>query len=202
MDQQTIQLLTATAGFVATLGGVVITQIFNRKGENARRQQESKFRTHDDNYRICSAIVTKAVAIERKLHSAASFLDDDKRASRIPGEKSILFSPKEGIEGLFDNVAREILFEAIEKGFNVLDEIDDLRGELAIVGSPEQTAAADELGSRILDATGSLEMLARYSDAEWEIYALRSARESSAQAARVSLFATGAVRDPSDSVKR
>ena len=100
----------------------------------------------------------------------------------MPGEKSVLFSPKEGIEGLFDSVAREILVEAIEEGFNVLDEIDDLRGELAIVGSPNQTAAADELGGRILDATGSLEMFARYSDTSEEIYAIRYARESFAEA--------------------
>lgn len=190
MDQQTIQFLTAAAGFAATLGGIVITQIFNRKGENARRRHEAQSRSHDDNYRVCSAIVTKAVAIERKLHSAASFLDDDKRVPRMPGEKSVLFTPKEGIDGLFDSVAREILVEAIEEGFKVLDEIDDLRGELAIVGSPEQAAAADELGGRILDATGSLEIFARYSDASDEIYAIRYARGAFAEAARASLLVT------------
>lgn len=190
MDQQTIQLLTATAGFVATLGGVVITQVFNRKGENSRRKHEAQSRSHSDNYRVCSAIVTKAVAIERKLHSAASFLDNDERDPRMPGEKSVLLSPQDGIDGLFDSVAREVLVEAIEEGFKVMEEIDDLRGELAIIGSPEQATSAEELGDQILEATGALEIFARYSDAEKEIYAIRDARDSFAEAARASLLAT------------
>jgi hypothetical protein len=190
MDQQTIQLLTATAGLLATLGGVAVTQVFNRRGENVRRKYEARSRSHADNYRVSAAIVTKAVAIERTLHSAASFLDDDERDPRIPGSKSILFAPEEGVDGLFDSVAREILVEAIEDGFKVIDEMDDLRGELAILGSPEQTEAADELGDRILEAIGSLEMFAKYSVAWEEIHAIRHGRDSFAEAARTSLLAT------------
>jgi hypothetical protein len=89
-------------------------------------------------YRVCSAIVTKALAVERKLHSAASFLDDDNRVPRRPDEKSILFSPKEGIEGFLDSVAGEILVEAIEEGFNVLDEIDDLRASWPSLEAPSK----------------------------------------------------------------
>lgn len=65
-----------------------------------------------------------------------------------------------------------------------------LGAELAIIGSPEQAAAADELGDRILSAIGSLEMFARYPDASEEIYATRHARDSFAEASRTSLLAT------------
>ncbi|MBT2547199.1 hypothetical protein [Arthrobacter sp. ISL-65] len=72
----------------------------------------------------------------------------------------------------------------------MIEEIDDLRGELAILGSPEQAVAADELGDPILEAIGSLEMFAKYSDAWEEIHAIRHARDSFAEAARASLLAT------------
>lgn len=189
MDQPTVQLLTATLGFAATLGGVLITQHFNRRGEAARRRYEAQSRWHEENYRVCSAIVTKATAVERRLHSAASMLDDEEREPRMPGTKTILLSPEGGIEGLFDAVTREILVEAIEDGFKILDEIEDLAGELAIVGTPKQATASRRLGDQILDAVGAMEAFAQFSDTYDEILAIGHAREAFANAARSSLVA-------------
>lgn len=143
----------------------------------------------DENYRVCAAIVTKATAVERSLYSAASMLDDSERKPRMPGTKSILLSPKEGIEGLFDSITREILVEAVEDGFKVLDELDDLTGELAIIGTPEQAATARLLAEQLLDAVGCLEMFAQSSLAYAEVLAMRDARESFAEAARDNLLA-------------
>lgn len=189
MDQPTVQLLTATLGFAATLGGVLITQHFNRRGDAARRQYEAQSRWHEENYRVCSAIVTKATAVERRLHNAASMLDNEEREPRMPGTKTILLAPEGGIEGLFDAVTREILVEAIEDGFKVLDEIEDLAGELAIVGTPEQAAASRRLGDQILDAVGAMEAFAQFSDTYDEILEIGRAREAFANAARSSLVA-------------
>lgn len=193
MDQQTAQILVAGAGFAATLLGVVITQSFNSRGETRRRKHEAKSRWHEENYRVCAAIVTKATAVERILYSAAAVLDDSKREPRMPGTKSILLSPKQGIEGVFDRITREIIVEAVEDGFKVLDEMDDLTGELAIIGTPEQAATARLLTDQILDAVGSLEMFAHPSDAYAEILAIRGAKESFAEAARDNLLAAANV---------
>lgn len=125
---------------MATLLGVLITQTFKSVGETRRRRHEANSRWHVENYRVRAAIVTKATAVERSLYSAASMLDDSEREPRMPGTKSIMLSPKEGIEGLFDRITRAILVEAVEDGFKVLDELDDLTGELAIIDIPEQAA--------------------------------------------------------------
>jgi len=174
---------------VATLLGVLITQTFNSRGETRRRRHEASSRWHDENYRVCAAIVTKATAVERSLYSAASMLDDSEREPRMPGTKSILLSPKEGIEGVFDGITREILVEAVEDGFKVLDELDDLTGELAIIGTPEQAATARLLAEQLLDAVGCLETFAQSSLAYAEVLAIRDARESFAEAARDNLLA-------------
>lgn len=189
LDQLTVQLLTAVFGFAATLGGVLITQHANRRGEAARRRYEAQSRWHEENYRVCAAIVTKATAVERKLHSAVSMLDDEEREPRMLGTKSILLSPEGGIEGCFDATTREILVGAIEDGFKVLDEIEDLAGELAIVGTPDQALASRRLGDQILDAVGAMEAFARSSDTYDEVRAIGHAREEFAKAARSSLVA-------------
>lgn len=190
MDEPSAQLLIAAGGFAATLLGVVITQYFNSRGEARRRTHETKSRWHEENYRVCAAIVTKATAVERSLYSAAALLDDAEREPRIPGTKSILLAPPEGIDGVFDGITRDIIVEAVEEGFKAMDEIDDLVGELAIIGTPEQAAAARTLGERMIDAIGCLEMFARPSDAYPEILAIREARESFAEATRGNLLAT------------
>ena len=187
MDQSTVQLITAIAGFAATLGGVLITQYFNRRSESSRRRYETESRWHEENYRVSASIVTKATAIERSLYSAASVLDDEEREPRMPGCKTILLSPEDGIDGLFDEVIREILVEAVEDGFTVIEEIDDLAGELEIIGSPEQTVATRLLTDQILDAVGELEMFTRSSDAYLAILAIREARAAFADASRRSL---------------
>lgn len=187
MDQPTVQLLTAALGLAATLGGVLITQHFNGRTETARRRYEAQSRWHEENYRVCSAIVTKATAVERNLYNGAAMLDDVEREPRMPGTKSILLSPEDGIDGLFDAVTREILVEAIEDGFKVLAEIEDLAGELAIVGTTEQAAACRRLGDQILDAVGAMEAFAPFSDTYDEILAIGHAREAFADAARSSL---------------
>lgn len=193
MDQQTAQIMVAGTGFVATLLGIVITQSFNSRGETRRRKHEAKSRWHEENYRVCAAIVTKATAVERSLYNAAAMLDDSEREPRMPGTKSILLSPEQGIEGVFDSITREIIVEAVEGGFKVLDEMDDLTGELAIIGTPEQAATARLLTEQILDAVGSMEMFSHPSDAYEEILAIRDVMESFATAARDNLLTAASV---------
>lgn len=189
MDQQTAQILVAGGGFVATLLGVVITQAFNNRGETRRRRHEASSRWHEENYRVCATIITKATAVERNLYNAAAMLDDKEREPRLPGTKSILLSPEKGINGVFDSITRAILIEAVEDGFNVLSELEGLIGELAIIGTSEQASAAGRLAGQILKAVGCLEAFAQSSRAYAEILAIRVARESFADAARENLLA-------------
>lgn len=184
MDHQTAQIAIAGSGLVATLLGIIITQLFNSRGERRRRVHEATSRWHEENYRVCAAIVTKATGVERDLYNAAAMLDDQERKPRMPGTKSVLLSPEEGIDGVFDGITREIIVEAVEHGFEVLDELDSLTGELAIIGTAEQIEAARLLADQILGAVGSLEIFAMSSDAYERILAIREAKESFSESSR------------------
>lgn len=184
MDHQTAQIAIAGSGLVATLLGIIITQLFNSRGERRRRVHEATSRWHEENYRVCAAIVTKATGVERDLYNAAAMLDDQERKPRMPGTKSVLLSSEEGIDGVFDGITREIIVEAVEHGFEVLDELDSLTGELAIIGTAEQIEAARLLADQILGAVGSLEIFAMSSDAYERILAIREAKESFSESSR------------------
>lgn len=184
MDHQTAQIAIAGSGLVATLLGIIITQLFNSRGERRRRVHEATSRWHEENYRVCAAIVTKATGVERDLYNAAAMLDDQERKPRMPGTKSVVLSPEEGIDGVFDGITREIIVEAVEHGFEILDELDSLTGELAIIGTAEQVEAARLLADQILGAVGSLEIFAMSSDAYEQILAIRKAKESFSESSR------------------
>lgn len=184
MDHQTAQIAIAGSGLVATLLGIIITQLFNSRGERRRRVHEATSRWHEENYRVCAAIVTKATGVERDLYNAAAMLDDQERKPRMPGTKSVLLSSEEGIDGVFDGITREIIVEAVEHGFEVLDELDSLTRELAIIGTAEQIEAARLLADQILGAVGSLEIFAMSSDAYERILAIREAKESFSESSR------------------
>lgn len=201
MDQPTVQLLTAMAGFTATLGGILITQHFNRRSESARRRYEAQSRWHEENYRVSAAIVTKVAAIERSLLGPAAMLDNEERDPRMPGTNAIELTPKEGIEGLFDATTREVLVTAVEDGLKDLDEIEDLAGQLEIMGSPEQAAAGLLLVDQIHGAVTALEMF----EVRWRVYqeisAIRDAREAFADACRRNLVAVQE-RQPTRSARK
>lgn len=165
---------------MATLLGVLITQTFKSVGETRRRRHEASSRWHVENYRVRAAIVTKATAVERSLYSAASMLDDSEREPRMPGTKSILLSPKEGIEGLFDRITRAILVEAVEDGFKVLDESYGRTGHHRHSRAGRDREAAGRTTAR---CRRLLEMFAQSSLANAELLAMRDARESFAEAA-------------------
>ncbi|MGC0236845.1 hypothetical protein [Arthrobacter sp. SD76] len=196
MDQPTMQLLTAAAGFAATLGAVFITQRYNRLSESARRSYEAESRWHDENYRVSAAIVTKAAAIERKLYNAAALLDDEEREPRMPGIKSVLLAPEGGIEGVIDELKREILVEAVEEGFAAVEELENLMGELAIIGSHAQEAACRRLTDELIEAVGTLEMFSRASDCYAQIAALVDARFAFADASRDNLVSFQDTKSP------
>lgn len=187
MDAQASQIAIAVAGFIATLLGVCITQLFNSRNEKRRREHEMATRWHDENYRVSSEIATKALATYRNLYDAAVFLDDDEREPRIPGYKSILLSPSEGIPGVIDATDREILVEGIEQGIKHLEELDSLAGELAIIGNPNQVAVAKKLRDQVLDAVGTLDSFERSSLAYSEVIAISTLQEQFSDAARDAL---------------
>lgn len=111
-------------------------------------------------------------------------LDNEERDPRLPGSNTILLSPKEGIEGLFDGTTIAILVKTVEEGSKDLVEIEDLAGELGIMGSPEQAAACRLLVDQIHGAVTAPEMF----EVRWRVYqemsAIRDAREAFADASR------------------
>ncbi|WP_406633627.1 hypothetical protein [Pseudarthrobacter quantipunctorum] len=81
-------------------------------------------------------------------------LDDQEREPRMPGAKTVLLTHEDGIEGLFDSITREILVEAIEDGFKVLDEIEDMRGSWLSWAPLSRRQQADDWETRYLARWG------------------------------------------------
>lgn len=187
MDAQASQMAIALAGFIATLLGVCITQIFNSRNENRRRAHESATRWHDENYRVSSEMATKAMAAYRNLYHTATFLDDNERDPRIPGYLSIQPTPSEGVPGIIDEIGREILVEGIEKAYEHLEELDALAGELAIIGSPSQISVSEKLRDQLLDAIGAVERFEKSSHAYEEIIAVSTLQEQFSDSSRHAL---------------
>jgi len=128
------------------------------------------------------------LALERNLYDAVAFLDNEERAERLPGHKSIFMVPRSGLEEAhLDAFAVEYLSKAAHDGFEAMPELEQLASELALVGDPAEAHAANELIDALLDAVGMIEMCATVTEAWQAIQESRARREALVQASRRSL---------------
>lgn len=174
-----------------TLAAAVVTQILARKAEKDRRASEDKARWLQERLRVSSQFLSEAISLERDIWSAASHLDRDDRDERMPGYTTILLTPEEGLPGIFDELTRTILVEAVEDAFSRLDSIELLVAQVALIGTPEEAKTARGLHEALWDATGLLEAYASFDDTADAVEAVREAKDQFAEAARSSLRVDG-----------
>ena len=55
----------------------------------------------------------------------------------MPDHTTILLTPEQGIPGVFDEVTRSILVDAVEDAFERLDALEEVAAEIALVGTVE-----------------------------------------------------------------
>jgi len=200
VDQSTAQLLTAGIGIGGTLAAALLTQSLARLGERERRAADDQTRWLGDRLRASTRMLAGALALERDLWSACSHLDPDTRAERMPGHTTILLTPESGLPGIFDQVTREILVEAVEDAFQRLDQLEEVVAEIGLVGSTEEGRTALKLHKRLWDVAGLLEGYADFDSAADAVFRCRSARDAFSEAARRSLRVAGPhiAADPAD----
>ncbi|MFD4583189.1 hypothetical protein [Streptomyces sp. NPDC058434] len=191
---QVVQVLIAGIGVAGTLAAALLTQAFNRRPERERHTREDQARWLADRQRVGTKFLAGALSLERNLWSACAQLDREVRSERLPGHTTVLLTPDEGIPGVLDPIARGILVEAIESGFERFHELEELAAELTLIGSSEEAAAAGELLEHLIYAIGALEGFVPFDEAADAVQDCRSARDAFAAEARRSLKVDGGFR--------
>lgn len=180
--------MTAAIGVAGTLSASVLAQALGRRNERDRRQAEDRSRWLTERLRVSSKFGSTALILERNLLDACAFLDNDQRAERLPGHKSIFAVPRTGLAAAqLDAFAVEYLSKAAHDGFEAISELEQLASELALVGELAEAQAANELIEALLDAVGMIEMCATANETYQAIYMCRTHREALLQASRRSL---------------
>jgi hypothetical protein len=187
MDSSTVQLLTASLGVGGTLSASIFAQVFMRRGERDRRRADDQARWLTERLRITSQIISRSVALERQLCDAACFLDNKKRAKRIPGYKSLHLVPKEGVPGVIDAEVLEIVVDSLHSAGDEFNDLELLEAELKIIGGAAEAEAASELLMALLDLMGEVEVFARADDAFSAARECATSREALVRAVRNSL---------------
>lgn len=187
MDSSLVTVLTTTVGVTGTLAGSALTQIFARRGERDRRSAEDQSRWLTERLRVTSDLINRALSLERILWSACAHLDRDDREERLPGYTSIELIPEEGIEGVIDSVTREILIDAVGPGLEAINKLDSLAAELALISTPAEAVAAEQLIDALLNTIGLLEAFYPFDAAADSVLACRNLREELILASRKSL---------------
>lgn len=191
MAQGTVQLITAAIGIAGTLTAALLTQLLAARAERARRRAEDHSRWLTDRLRINARFLAECLSLERDLWSTAAQLDREDRHERMPGYSTISLTPDEGIPGVFDASTRAIIVEDVEAAFERLNKLEELAAEIALVGTPEEVAAAGDLHDALWYVVGLLEGFAPFDEAADAVDACRSARDRFTEAARLSLRTDG-----------
>lgn len=168
-----------------------MTQVFGHRAEEVRRKAEDRSRWLADRLPVNARFLAELLRLERDLWSAAAQLDRDPREVRMPGQTSILLTPEKGIPGMFDELTRTILVEAIEDAFERLDALEETAAEIALIGTPDEVAAAGQLHESLWQATGLLESYGPFDLAADAVERCRAVRDQFTEAARTSLRAGG-----------
>ncbi|MEV0891435.1 hypothetical protein [Promicromonospora sp. NPDC050262] len=184
MDDSTVQVLGIAIGVLGTLLAAVLTQVLASRAERRRRSADERSRWYADRLRLNSSFLASSLKLERDMWDAASQLDIDGRRVRMPGFTSILLTPEEGIDGVFDAITRDIIVEAVEDAFERLDALEETASEIALVGTPAEIETARNLHEALWDVAGLLESYQSFDSAADAVERARAARDAFAQAAR------------------
>lgn len=191
MDETTVQLLVASVGVAGTLIGTLLGQVLAGRGERQRRLAEDHSRWLADCLRVNTRFLAGSLSLERDLWSAAAQLDRDDRSVRIPGYTTVLLTPEQGIPGVFDEVTRSILVEAIEDAFERLDALEEVAAEIALVGTVEEVDSAQGLHEALWEVAGGLESYQAFDVVADAVERARAARDAFTSASRSALRPSG-----------
>jgi hypothetical protein len=191
-----VGLWTAVIGVVGTLLGVLITQHFAARAADRRQLQEDGKRWLSERLQVSRTLLARSSTIERDLWSACSHLDREARAVRMPGYTTILLTPVEGLPGVFDEISRAIIVEAVEDAFDALNQVEELEAEVQLIGSPTEGHAAVALVEALWEVVGFLEGYGPFDDAADAVLRAKAAREAFRVAARESLMVDPAATPP------
>jgi hypothetical protein len=191
-----MELVLAVVGIAGTLSAALLTQILASRAEERRRLSEDQTRWLLERRRVSAELLAGALKLERQLWSACSHLDNDARAARLPGYTSILLTPTKGVPPVLDELAREILVDAIEDAFEAVDSLEVLVAEVALVGTAEEAVRARALLESLGDVVGLLETFASFHDGADAVERSRSARDAYLEAARAGLRVEGPATSP------
>jgi hypothetical protein len=197
-----VQLLTAGIGVAGTLAAALFTQKLGRTAERERYLREDKARWLAERLRVNSRYLSGALALERELWSACAFLDSDERAERLAGFTCLVMTPEEGLPGIIDQEAREILLDATRTASEKMDELENLSAEITLIGTPEEGTTARELWERLSVVCGLIEAFRPFDQAADAVEECRAARDEFAAAARESLQVDGSYRAPDPRPRR
>lgn len=190
MDDSSLNALVAIAGLAATLLGVILTSVFSQKAEKNRRKHEDATRWHEKRLDLSTNLINIARKIEENVLEAACFTDNDSRTERLPGHKSVLLTPEQGIPDILDEIAREIMVEALQECFDDLAELGRVISELQLIGDEEEYAAGTALYDAALDAIGDLDCFFKSDLVYGTAYDLRRVRSDFVKSSRTALGIT------------
>lgn len=182
-----MELALAMVGIGGTLLGALAAQALSNRAEADRRRAEDQTRWLGERRRIGAAVVAASLSLERELWSAAAQLDRAERAERIPGHRSILLTPREGVPPVLDALTRDILVDAVEDAFEALNTMEVLVAEVGLVGTTEEAGCADAMLEALWDAAGLLETFARFDSAADAVQEARARRAAFVEVARAAL---------------
>lgn len=191
MDETTVQLLVASVGVAGTLAGALLGQLLAGRAERQRRLAENQSRWLADSLRVNTRLLAGSLSLERDLWSAAAQLDRDDRPVRMPAHTTILLTPEQGIPGVFDEVTRSILVEAVEDAFERLDALEEVAAEIALVGTVEEVDSARGLHEALWDVAGGLESYQPSDVVADAVERARAARDAFTSASRQALRSSG-----------
>ncbi|MFG2495679.1 hypothetical protein ACGFSD_32230 [Streptomyces caniferus] len=165
MSQSMMQLVLAALGVGGTLAAAILTQVLQKRAERERRAAEDLRRWHADRFRVAKDLLYKVMESQRILWSAcASLPNESEYASlREADHTTLLAVPETDAPAashdyrVFDVTSLEIVREALEQAFGLLEEAEHLTAEISILSDGATPTAAKDMFEAAWFAVGSLE---------------------------------------------
>ncbi|MEU8616972.1 hypothetical protein [Streptomyces sp. NPDC048623] len=201
MSQSTVQFLLALLGITGTLAAAITTQVLQRRAERDRREADDARRWHADRFRASKDLLYKVMETERILWSACAMLPNTEERGRLRSAGHTSLTVVQGTDvptdtgdiHIFDAVSLEIVKEALERAFALLEEAEHLVAEISILSEEAVPAAAKSLFEAAWEATGAVETTAGTTDEAFDaVLAMKDPLAAFEQCVRVELGVTKA----------
>ncbi|MFD7340907.1 hypothetical protein ACFV98_33695 [Streptomyces violascens] len=176
MSESTVQLLLAALGVGGTLAAAILTQALQKRAERERRAADDVRRWHAERFRVAKELLYKVKESERILWSACAMLPNEDEYARLrqSGHTTLVNVPETDVPPhsedprVFDVVSLEIVREALEQAFRLLEEAEHLTAEISILSEGATPTAAEDMFEVAWNAVGALETTRGTQDAAFD----------------------------------